>query len=165
LAELMSQGGAPLSKSKASRRAKDAKHVRLYLYMLKTAAWGSLGCDAKCLLIELMALYNGTNNGELFLSVREAAKRLNASTRRATAAFAELLDRGFIVTTRKGSRTRRGEERLATCWRLTEFDDDLTRRQPTKEFIAWRPVADASSASKRAERARTASAARWAEKI
>ena len=128
-----------MSKSKASRRARDAKHVRLYLYILKTPAWLSLSCQAKCLLIELQALYNGTNNGELFLSIREAAKRLNTGTKQASAAFVELQDRGFVVTTRKGSRTRRGEQRLATCWRLTEYDDDLTGRQPTKEFIAWRP--------------------------
>jgi hypothetical protein len=31
-----------MSKSKASRRARDAKHVRLYLYMLKAPAWLSL---------------------------------------------------------------------------------------------------------------------------
>jgi hypothetical protein len=115
-----------MSKSKASRRARGAKHVRLYLYMLKTPAWLSLSCQAKCLLIELMALYNGMNNGELYLSVRCASRLLHTGMRQARAAFAELEDRGFIRATRKGSRTRRGEIRLATCWRLTEHDDDLT---------------------------------------
>jgi hypothetical protein len=151
------------SRSKASRRARHAKHVRLYLYVLKSPAWLTLSCQAKCLLIELLALYNGTNNGELYLSVRDAAKLLCVGLRQASAAFAELEDRGFIRATRKGSRTRRGEVRLATCWRLTEYDDDLTGRQPTKEFMTWRPPADAS-VSQRTERARKASAARWGRK-
>jgi hypothetical protein len=128
-----------MSKSKASRRARDAKHVRLYLYMLKAPAWLSLSCQAKCLLIELMALYNGTNNGELYISVRTGATLLRTGTKQASAALRQLQEKGFIRATRKGSRTRRGETRLATCWRLTEYDDDLTGRQPTKEFMTWRP--------------------------
>jgi hypothetical protein len=152
-------------KSKASRRARDAKHVRLYLYVLKSPAWLCLSCQAKCLLIELMALYNGTNNGELYLSVREDAKLLNTGQHQAIDAFRELEDKGFLRATRKGSRTRRGETRLATCWRLTEHDDDLTGRQPTKEFMTWRPPPAASTvASKRTERARKANAARWGRK-
>jgi hypothetical protein len=129
-----------MRRSKASRaRARDAKHVRLYLYMLKSAAWCSLSCPARCLLIEMQALYNGTNNGELFMSVRSAATALGTGTKQASAAFRELADRGFIRATRKGSRTRRGEVRMATCWRLTEYDDDLTGRQPSKEFMTWTP--------------------------
>jgi hypothetical protein len=154
-----------MSKRKASRRARDAKHVRLYLYMLKSPAWLSLSCQAKCLLIELLALYNGTNNGELYLSVRDAAKLLHTGLHQASAAFAELEERGFIRATRKGSRTRRGETRLATCWRLTEYDDDLTGRQPTKEFMTWHlPPAEAPVASKRTERSRKANDARWGRK-
>jgi hypothetical protein len=152
-----------MSKSKASRRARDAKHVRLYAYMLKTPAWQSLSCQAKCLLIELLALYNGTNNGELYMSVRTAATLLHTGLHQATAALRELEEKGFIRATRKGSRTRRDEERLATCWRLTEHDDDLTGRQPTKEFMTWRP-SDTPMASKRTERSRKANAARWARK-
>ena len=128
-----------MSKSKASRRARGAKHVRLYQHMLKTQAWLSLSCQAKCLLIELLAFYNGTNNGELYMSVRKAATLLRTGTKQASAALRELQEKGFIRATRKGSMTRRGEERLATCWRLTEYDDDLTGRQPTKEFMTWRP--------------------------
>jgi hypothetical protein len=128
-----------MNKSKASRRAREAKHVRLYLYTLKAPAWLSLSCQAKCLLIELMALYNGTNNGQLYMSVRTAATLLRTGTKQASAALRELQEKGFIRATRKGSMTRRGEERLATCWRLTEYDDDLTGRQPTKEFMTWRP--------------------------
>jgi hypothetical protein len=151
-----------MSKSKASRsRARDAKHVRLYLYVLKSDAWLSLSCQARCLLIELQALYNGTNNGELFLSVRDAAKAIGTTKKdHASAAFRELEDRGFIRATRRGTRTRRGEPRLATCWRLSEYDDDLTGRGPSKEFMTWRAPAE-PTISKRAERARKATAARW----
>jgi hypothetical protein len=153
-----------MSKSKAGRRARDAKHVRLYLYMLKSPAWLSLSCQAKCLLIELLALYNGANNGELYMSVRTAATLLHTGLHQATAALRELKEKGFIRATRKGSRTRRDEERLATCWRLTEYDDDLTGRQPTKEYMTWRPPAEAQATSKRTERSRKANDARWGRK-
>jgi hypothetical protein len=150
-----------MSKSKASRtRARDAKHVRLYLYMLKTDAWLSLSCRARCLLIELQALYNGTNNGQLFMSVRDAAKALRCNKDQAMAAFAELEDRGFIRATRRGTPTRRDENRLATCWRLTEFDDDVSGRQPTKEYMTWKAAAK-PTVSKRAEQARAAAMKRW----
>jgi hypothetical protein len=70
--------------------------VRLYRWELESAAYRSLSLRARCLLVELKALYNGSNNGELFLSVRDAVARLNTGTHQATAAFRELEDRGFI---------------------------------------------------------------------
>jgi hypothetical protein len=62
--------------SKAKRRgraSRDGKHVRDYEWMLDSAAYRSLDCVQRCLLHELKRLYSGTNNGQLFLSVRRAA--------------------------------------------------------------------------------------------
>lgn len=55
----------------------DGHHVRFYQWELKSPAYRSLSLGARALLIELKSLYNGSNNGDLFLSVREAARRLN----------------------------------------------------------------------------------------
>ena len=61
------------------RSKNDASHVRLYRWVLKSAAYRSLDCYARSLLVELYGLYSGSNNGGLFLSVRESAERLNVS--------------------------------------------------------------------------------------
>jgi hypothetical protein len=120
------------------RKAEPAnRHVRLYRWELESAAYRSLSLYARCLLVELKALYNGTNNGELFLSVRRAAKRLNTGTHQATAAFRELEDRGFIKPRQRGS--FQWKQRHATSWLLTEYDDDMTGHEATKDFMKWRP--------------------------
>lgn len=115
------------------RARRDAQHVRLHVYMLQSDAWRSLTCYARAALIELYALFNGTNNGKLFMSERELARRLGASRGTARTALAELVGRGFIVTTERGGFVRK--IRHATCWRLTEHECDGT--PPTKEFLRW----------------------------
>jgi hypothetical protein len=78
-------------KMRKLRKAEPAnRHVRLYRWELESAAYRSLSVRARCLLIELKALYNGANNGELFLSVRDAAARLKTCLHQATAASASL---------------------------------------------------------------------------
>src|SRR5438128_644061 len=74
----------------------DAQHVRLYRYEMESAAYRSLSLGARSLLIELRGLHNGSNNGELFLSVREAGRRLDCDKDFAAKLLAELRDRGFI---------------------------------------------------------------------
>lgn len=57
----------------------------------------------RCLEMELKALYNGINNGDLFLSVCEAAKRLGVANNTAEKAFKELEEHGFIRPKQHGS--------------------------------------------------------------
>jgi hypothetical protein len=164
-----------MSGSKAARKIAmlrkgkpEQRHARFYEWELQSAAFRSLDVYARALLIEFKALYNGANNGELYMSVRDAAKRLDTTNLTlATAALRQLEHRGFIVATRKGVRTRRGETKLATSWRLTEFADDLTDRPATMDFMRWRPSTtpapdDAGKRARLTERARKAARARWA---
>ncbi len=116
-----------------------SSHVRIHLWELKTVAYRSLSVGARALLVELRALCNGTNNGNLHLSVREAGKRLGVSKDTAARYFAELLDRGFIRESEKGffsmkSASRRGQ---ATSWVLTEQPHGTAL--PTKDFVYWQP--------------------------
>jgi DNA-binding transcriptional regulator YhcF (GntR family) len=113
------------------------RHVRLYRWLLESPAYRSLSVYARCLLIELKALYNGSNNGEFFLSVRRAAERLNTGTNQAMAAFRELEDRGFIKPRQRGS--FQWKQRHATSWLLTEYDDDMTGHKATNDFMKWQP--------------------------
>ena len=62
-------------------------HARFYRWEIESHAYRSLSIGARALMIELKALYNGNNNGMLFLSVREAAKRLGCSKNLAAKVF------------------------------------------------------------------------------
>jgi hypothetical protein len=111
-------------------------HVRLYHWCLASAAWRSLSCEARALLVELYGLYNGSNNGMLFLSVREAARRLNIGKSTAARAFDELTEKGFVRPHVKGAFARK--VRHATQWVLTEFEHG--GQLPTKNFMRWQPA-------------------------
>ncbi len=117
----------------------EAQHVRLYRWELTSPAYRSLSIGARALLVELKALYNGNNNGELFLSTREASRRLNRQNGRNQAArlFAELEDRGFIRARSRGDFKVKSGVMVgrATCWILTEFP--FGGALPTKDFMRW----------------------------
>jgi hypothetical protein len=86
-------------------------------------------------LIELYSLYTGRNNGELFLSVRDAAKRGGMGKNAAQAALADLIDKGFVRPRQKGGFDYKA--RHATQWVLTEFE--YAGALPTKDFMRWQP--------------------------
>lgn len=121
------------------RSVGDSQHVRLYRWELESAAYKSLSLGARALLVELRALCNGSNNGSLFLSVREAAQRLNSSKSFAADRFQELHDKGFIRPKTRGGFNVKclvGEGR-ATSWVLT--NEPFANALPTKDFMRWRP--------------------------
>lgn len=134
------------STNPTGRACKDTAHVRLHSYMLKSAAWRSLNAYARAALVELYALYNGANNGELFMSERELGRRLAVDRRTARKALADLADRGFIAVTERGAFQRK--VRHATCWRLTEHP--CNGRLGSKEFMAW-PVQRAGTTAEPAD--------------
>jgi hypothetical protein len=93
------------------------------------------------MLLELKALYNGRNNGDLFLSVREAARRVGIGKTLAAKCFHDLLDRGFLTIARPGAfnvkaASRRGD---ATAWLLTEFPPGDGDGVGSRDFMRWRP--------------------------
>jgi hypothetical protein len=114
------------------------RHVRLHHWMMVTPAWRTLTCPARALLVELYALFNGTNNGALFLSVRDAAERLAVSKSTAARSFDQLCERGFIRPHVRGAFSRK--VRHATQWVLTEYEH--CGQMPGKEFARWRPASE-----------------------
>lgn len=131
---------------KRGRSARDGKHVRDYEWMLCCEAYQSLDCVQRCLLHELKRLYSGTNNGDLFLSVRRAAKLLGVNKDTAARAFKFLEHRGFIRARQKGhfdwKADANGEatNSPATTWILTEFE--FANQVATKTFMAWKATAE-----------------------
>ena len=102
---------------------------------METDAFRALNPHETRVLLELYALYNGYNNGYLFLSCREAAQRCNMSKNTANKAFHRLIALGFIR--RRADEPENYNLREATHWILTEHD--FGTRSATKDFISWRP--------------------------
>jgi len=125
------------STDRTGRSKKVARHVRLYYWMIETAAWKSLNGNQRAIYFEMAARYNGSNNGRIPYSVREAAERLRIGKSTAARDLAVLQDRGFIIPRKKGAFSLK--VRHATEWRLTEFCCDVTLALPTKEFTRWVP--------------------------
>ena len=125
------------STDRTGRSKKAPRHVRLYHWLMATAAWKSLNGNQRAIYVEMAARYDGSNNGRIPYSVRDAADSLHISKATAARDLAALQERGFIVPMTKGAFSLK--QRHATTWRLTEFNCDVTRELPTKDFARWSP--------------------------
>lgn len=126
----------------AKRRRYEARdrHVRLYHWLMNTAAWQSLNGNQRAIYIEMAARYAGagSNNGKLHYSVREAADTLHIGKTTAARDLKILQERGFIVCEIAGGFNRK--VRHASTWRLTEFPCDVKHTlSGSKEFARWCP--------------------------
>lgn len=123
-------------KHKQEKRKAD-RHVRLYHWLMRSPAWKSLPGQARALYAELARHYNGSNNGRIGYSVRQAADDLQIAPGTASRHFRILNERGFIEPMKKGAFSLK--KRHATEWRMTEFTCDVTGKPPTKDFMRWQP--------------------------
>jgi hypothetical protein len=99
-----------------------------------------LSVTARALLPELIMLYNGDNNGSLYLSVRDATNRLGLSDNRAVMnAFDELQQMGFIECTVPAHfAVKAADHSRARCWRLT-FEAGPGRKAPSPAIYETLP--------------------------
>ncbi len=110
------------------------RFVKLPYWLLDSPAWLALKPAARSLYVELSKRYNGSNNGEISMSVREAAKLVRIAKDTATKTFYELEEKGFILRNECGSFN--WKLRHATTWFLTQHP--VHGVSPTKEFMRWR---------------------------
>jgi len=102
-------------------------------WILKSAAWKSLRPAPRALYFELRRRFNGRNNGEISMAVREAAAELHIAKDTASAAFRELEAKGFIKCRQRGDfNWKLG---LASVWILTE--ESYGNEFATKDFMRW----------------------------
>lgn len=126
----------PGRRVEANGRSKEDKgFVRFNHWMMRSAAFQALDPFETRVLLELYALYNGRNNGYLFLSHREAAKRCRMGKNKAGACLQRLTELGFIR--RRADEPENFNLREATHWILAEFD--FGKRGATKDFMSWQP--------------------------
>ena len=127
-----------MRRARADGRSRgEGRHIRLHHYMLRSAAWSDLSANARALYVQVAARYNGSNNGRVPYSLRDAATELRIGKATAMRAFAELVEHGFLAVVRKGQFDRKQSH--ATEWRLSEFMCDVTRAVAAKDFMRWRP--------------------------
>lgn len=120
----------------AKRRTRRAEaHVRLYRHELECAAFRTLTTDARALLIEMRALYDGKNN-RFFLSVREMQRRLGVGQRRAQHARDELLERGWIRLLKPGCFRLKAKHASEYALLNEPLEGDGS---PTKHYMRWQP--------------------------
>ncbi|MEE4208564.1 MAG: helix-turn-helix domain-containing protein [Parvularcula sp.] len=117
------------------RSTRAPRHVRLFRSTLQSPAYRSLPPAARALLTELYDLHDGQNNGELFLSVRQAAERCNINKDTASKMFSILRERGFIRL--RCEWYAEADFRYARCWVLTEWP--FNGHAPTRDFANWSP--------------------------
>jgi predicted transcriptional regulator len=124
-------------KPKTHRPQTEARHVRLYHYLLNSQAWQSLSCVEQCVYIEIAKKYTGSNNGSIGCSVRQLAESRRIGRSTASRALETLQERGFIVAMKKGAFSFK--VRHCTEWLLTDHRNDATAfyEQARKLFMSW----------------------------
>jgi hypothetical protein len=131
--------------NKTGRSQTEGRFILLGLWLFDSPAYRSLSVVARCLYDELKRSYNGSNNGDVFLSVRDAAKKLHVGKSTASEAFKELEERGFTRLKRKGAFNLKSDARrgMASTWILTEYEH--ANKLATKDFMHWRGTPNDSS--------------------
>jgi hypothetical protein len=136
------------SKPNATGRSMTTRFARLDHRLLESSAYRALSPNARALLVEFTRMDNGSNNGALWLSVRDAAALMGVvNTKTASAAISELQDMGFIVMTKDAHfRVKAADTSRARCWRLTWLpipkrqapSNDYQERQPSTKLARKR---------------------------
>lgn len=135
----------------ATGRNITSRFARLDHRILNSNAYRALSPNDRSLLVELVALYNGENNGSLYLSVRDAAHRMGISDLSAASrSFDTLQALGFVQLMVDGHfSVKAADKSRARCWRLTWLAGP-GRKAPSWEFLEREP-APQTQARKRME--------------
>lgn len=109
--------------------------VMLYNWMIDSEAWLDLKAQPRALYLLIKRRFNGNNNGEIYLSHRDAAQLLNMHRNSIGRYFDILVEHGFLKQT---SRPHLGPSGVgqSSKWELTELS--VNQRPATKEFMRWR---------------------------
>jgi hypothetical protein len=109
------------------------RYFQVHHFMAKTDAWRALTAPARAVYVQIGLRYNGSNNGRIEYSVRDAASECILARDTAGRAFKELVGFGFIEETRRGSFSCK--TRIASEWRLTAFKCNLTNSPKSCLFM------------------------------
>lgn len=122
-------------KAYKSHKKGAGRHVQLPEWLQASEAWRTLPVGPRALYVELKRRFNGSNNGRVILSHRDAAKAVNAHRNTVGRWFTELEERGFIVMTQAPHLGPSGIGK-SSHWMLAEYpSSDL--KPATRAFMRW----------------------------
>lgn len=104
-------------------------------FVLNSIEFMSLTSNAKALLCEFLALYNGKNNGDLSMSFSVAKQRGWKSSATLRKGLVELENKFFIVKNRQGGRNKICNLYFITFYSVDECIDKRTQLRKG-EFLA-----------------------------
>lgn len=143
----------PVADCRADTRG--GKWAGLPHVVLDSPAYLALGYLARSVLVEIVRRMNGYNNGQIAISQRELAARLNTTNFRAISrAIAELMQHGFLVIATEGD----WKPRLAREYRLT-FVNTMQghfSKPATNDYLHWTPKPKSGDDDVSAGKARSA---------
>jgi len=126
----------------SKHRSKQQRFVQLFHWMLRGEAWRDLDPVARSIYIELTFRYNGSNNGRIGYSARQAAQDLKISKDTAARGLRSLEEHGFVVVEKRGA--FHCKIRHASEYRLTIYDNDIATnfadKLATKECMRWQKI-------------------------
>jgi DNA-binding transcriptional MocR family regulator len=117
------------------KRGSNTPHVRLDHWFYDSASWQALKPAPRAFYIELKRHFNGNNNGQIFLSQRDAAKNMNVGRDTIASYYTTLIEHGFITQTRGHCLGPSGVGQSAS-YALTELP--LDGKSATKDFMQWK---------------------------
>lgn len=122
--------------TKKRRKNRLAPFVPMTKSTMQAAAWRAMYPGARLLYLELRGRLRNdyANNGKVFLSDRDAAKAISATTQSIVRWYAENEHYGFLRKTGDGFLGSDGRG-IATRYRLTEFP--CGTYPPTRDFEKW----------------------------
>lgn len=147
-----------------SGRNELVRWVRLDHSIMNSIAYRALSPNARSLLFEVIKRHNGSNNGSLWLSVRDAAALMGVvDLKAASSAFKELEAMGFLIMTSSAHfSVKASDTSRARCWALT------WEPIPTLSRSAGHQYRDVNPQTKRARKRAAAGLeanARWRREV
>lgn len=121
------------------------RFARLPHSLLYSPAYRSLSPNARSLLVELVSMDNDKNNGKLWLSEMDAARRMGVSCPKvARKSFVELTEAGFLAITKDRHWHIKTGTGRARSWRLTWRFNHAEKKPASNE---WKDYQHASHAA------------------
>lgn len=129
------------SRPKVEKREVDplGRHYSTEWTMHDCDAYQSLSLSARELLRFMQRRNTGANNGRIMVSLELGAAAIGVKALRVvTAAFEQLIDRGFLIRTYQPPKGVLRQEGYASCYLITCYPgpDSPT---PMKRYLQWRP--------------------------
>lgn len=133
----------PKRDSKGNKVGSNGSFIQLKTFFLKSEAFRSASGIACKLLLCLAHRFKGGNNGEISMSVREAAFELNCTKNTAAKAFGELQRLGFIE--RRIEAAFSLKTRHAAVWELTWLGTEDEHGKPIPPKNTWTKLGQAKN--------------------